>query len=101
MIAFLCLLPLRPSSLPRETGVAAPILVPGAIKRKLAALAMIAPALVADAPVGLTHTTMGTELSPNNERIFLVVLTNPPGVFKVMTNSFAPSSAATLKELSR
>ena len=68
-------------SLPKPMGVAAPILVPGAIKRRCAPLAIIAPALVAEAASGETQTTEGIELAPIRVKMSLVVLTSPPGVF--------------------
>ena len=68
------------SSLVEETGVAAPMLVPGAMTAKLAAAVMNVPAEPARAPRGETYTATGTWASRSSPTISRVELSKPPGV---------------------
>ena len=84
-----------PKSCPPEaTGVAAPILVPGAITAKLAAAVMKVPAEPALAPLGETYTATGTRASNSSSTMSLVEERRPPGVSSSMTTRVAPSSSA-------
>ena len=61
------------------TGVAAPMLVPGAIAATCAASVMNVPALAARLPAGATHTITGSGASSTALTISRVASSEPPG----------------------
>jgi uncharacterized membrane protein len=64
----------------RSTGVAAPMVVPGAIAATWAAKVMIAPAEAARAPEGVTYITTGMSATRNALTISRMEVSSPPGV---------------------
>ncbi len=77
-----------------EMGLAAPMLVPGAIQARCAARVMNVPALAARPPAGATHTMTGSGASRKAPVIVWVASRLPPGVFSLTTTTSAPSRAA-------
>ncbi len=77
-----------------EMGLAAPMLVPGAIQARCAASVMNVPALAARPPAGATQTMTGTSASRNVLVIDCVASRLPPGVLSLTTTTSAPSRAA-------
>ena len=77
-----------------EIGLAAPMLVPGAIQARCAARVMKVPALAARPPAGATHTMTGTSASRKVLVICCVASRLPPGVLSLTTTTSAPSRAA-------
>ena len=81
------------SSPPLPTGVAAPMLVLGAITATCAAAVMKVPAEAACAPRGETKTTVGTVALSRDSDILRVEERRPPGVFNRMITTSACSSS--------
>ena len=79
---------------PDATGVAAPMLVPGAITAKWAAAVIKVPAEPARAPGGETYTATGTRAVSSSSTIFRVELSSPPGVSRWIITRAAWSSSA-------
>ena len=77
------------SSPVEDTGLAAPMLVPGAMTAKLAAAVIKVPADPALAPPGVTYTATGMGDSSRSSTIFRVDPSSPPGVSNSMTRSAA------------
>ncbi len=96
MVSFMTLSPSVPSmSAPwPPTGVAAPMLVAGAIAATWPASVMKVPALAARLPAGATHTITGIGASSSAWTMSRVASSEPPGVSSSMTTAGAPSAAA-------
>src|SRR5512132_2625121 len=75
----------------RSTGVAAPMVVPGAIAATWAEKVMIAPAEAARAPEGVTYTTTGTRAFRNAWLISRIEESSPPGVSSSTRKAACPS----------
>jgi uncharacterized membrane protein len=82
-----------------ETGVAAPMLVPGAIAAMLAATVMNTPADPARDPDGYTNTITGMGLFSRVVVMSRVACNSPPGVSSSTTN--APAFAFTASACAR
>ena len=76
------------------TGLAAPMLVPGAMTAKVAAAVMNVPAEAACAPRGDTNTTEGTSAFSKCWVILRVESRRPPGVSSLIMIRIASSSSA-------
>ncbi len=74
-----------------EMGVAAPMLVAGAIDATWAARVRKVPALAARAPAGPTQTMTGTSADSSDWTMSRVASSEPPGVSSSMTTAAAPS----------
>jgi len=79
-----------------DTGDAAPMLVPGAMTAKLAAVKMNVPADAARAPLGATYTATGTSAASRCWTILRVASYAPPGVSSWMTKRATCSCSAWL-----
>ena len=77
-----------------ETGVAAPMLDPGAITAKFAAAVRNVPADPACAPWGETYTTTGRGAASSRSTMSRVAPSMPPGVSSLMTSTVAPVFSA-------
>ena len=75
-------------------GVAAPMLVAGAMEATCAARVRNVPALAARAPAGPTQTITGTSAESSACTISRVASSEPPGVSSSMTTAAAPSFTA-------
>jgi len=78
----------------RSTGVAAPIVVPGAMAARWAEKVMIAPAEAARAPEGVTYTTTGTRAFRKVWVISRIEASSPPGVSSSTSRAAWPSRSA-------
>ena len=81
-------------------GCAAPIVVPGAIAARLAAIVTNIPADAALAPDGATYTITGSGAPSRSSTSLRVVLNKPPGVSNSMTNARALRACAALIDCS-
>ena len=68
---------------PAATGLAAPMIVSGAMAEAWADMVMMDPAEAAMLPRGLTYTTTGTLLARMAEAMLVIEVISPPGVFKL------------------
>ena len=76
------------------TGVAAPIVVFGAIAATWPASATNVPAETAAAPGGPTHATTGTEAPSMRPTMSFIAPISPPGVSMRSSTAAAPASSA-------
>jgi hypothetical protein len=77
-----------------DTGVAAPMWVPGAMTATSAASARMKPADAARAPDGPTNTTTGARDASMRDTMARVESSSPPGVRRMMITTAAPDVSA-------
>ncbi len=83
--------------MPISTGIAAPVVVPGAIAAILPETRMKEPADAAIAPFGVTYVITGFSEFKIASVILSVELTSPPGVSSSINTASALISSASLR----